>query len=234
MKKWTNLKKVTLILSMFFSFNSFALTEEELIKKVSEQKTEYPHYELGAAFLTNKDIKMDTNKALYWFAKSSEIENYDKADYMIAEMYYKGLTSKNKQDLNIAKFFYEKSAERGNKEAKLKLATLYLINEEIKDPQKGIQIIKKEAENNNETASILSYVLSLDKTDRTTISKQIKMLSILSEKGDPFASFQLGLIYFFGNSIDQDLEKAHNLFFKSLRYGLVVSTIFIDQIDKIK
>ncbi len=227
------MKKTFLLMLLSLSLNSYALTEQELISKISSEKSVHPHYDVGVAFLSGKDIDIDLEKALFWLAQSSEIESNDKADYLIADMYARGKTPSKVVDMEKAIFFYERSAKRGNKDAMIKLSVYSFFNEQVLNRERGLHWLTKLKDSDHQTGSLLYMLLTYGKEDEKTISKQIDYLELMSDKGDKDASFSLGYLYFSGKGVARDLEKSKAYFFKSMTTGNVISEIFILQIDKL-
>lgn len=232
-----NLKSILFLFLLFFVNVSFAsqpkLTEEQLVDYVSNQKVEYPHYELGTNFLSGNLVDKDFDKALFWLAQSSELESYDKADYLIAEMYTKGLNKSNKVNLNTAKIFYERAAKRNNRDAKLKLATYFLFDETLYNQKEGLYWLSQSMKDNNQTAAMLMYLLSLGKDDIKTLSKEIPLLKIRSDNRDHVSSFAMGYLYLSAKGVDRDLNKAKTYFLMSMTEGNIIAEIIIIQIDNI-
>lgn len=236
MKKWIKIRKIIMLslLSLIPLKASALLTEADLKNRIIEKRIENPYYEMGVAYLSGKEIEINKEKALYWLAQSSEIESNNKADYLIAEVYYKGFNLDNKKDLKKSIYFYERSAKRGNKDAPLKLATLLLFNEKVLNTEIGLKWLINAASNDSETAMLLYYGLSLQKKDKESYFKKITYLELKAKKNDKYANFELGYVYFTGKVVQRDLVKSRNYFVKSSKLGLSVSNILIDQIDKIK
>lgn len=227
------MKKALLLALLGFTINTYALTEEELISKISEEKSVHPHYDVGVAFLSGNDIDIDLEKALFWLAQSSEIESNDRADYLIANMYASGKTPSGIIDMKTAMVFYERAAKRGNNEAKLKTAVYSFFNEQVLDSEKGLYWLEDLKNHNHQSGTLLYTLLTYDKNDQLAISKQIDYLKIMSDKGDRDASFSLGYFYFSGKGVERDLIKSKAYFFKSMTTGNVIAEIFILQIDKL-
>lgn len=226
------MKKFLLLISLF-SLNTYALTEEELISKISNEKSVHPHYDVGVAFLSGVDIEINLEKALFWLAQSSEIEQNDKADYLIADMYAKGKTPSKIIDMNKAVFFYERAAKRGNEDAMLKLSVYSFFNEQVLDRERGLHWLNELKLKKHQTGTLLYTLLTYSNEDSLSISKQINYLELMSDLGDKNASFSLGYFYFSGKGVERDLNKAKAYFFKSMATGNIISDIFILQIDKL-
>lgn len=232
------LKKALLIL-LFSSFlnvyanNNYDISEEKQIEEIASKNIEYPHYEVGSNFLSGKKIEKDYEKALFWLARSSEIEEYNKADYLIAEMFVKGLNKNQEINYEKAVFFYERAAKRGNKDAKLKLAAYYLFNDYLFDKDKALYWIDQSIKDDNEMASMLLYLVSLNKNDYDTIRKEINLLKLRSSHGDSLSSFALGYLYLAGKGVEHNLIESKNYFVLSMLSGNIISEILINQINKL-
>lgn len=208
--------------------------EQIIIKKIVEENFEYPHYEVGAAFLSGSKLKQNFDKALFWLAQSSEIEKYDKADYLIAEIYAKGLLNIKKPDIEKGIFFYERAATRGNSEAKLKLVVNYLYNENYLDKENGFKWLNELLVEGDLTAHQLYLSLIINNEDKKTILKQLDSVLTKSDKGDHLSSLYLGLLYLKSSVLERDLDKSKMFFVKSFVQGNLIAEDFIMQIDNIK
>jgi len=240
------LKKIIITATICCSFfiNTMAFDKKEviyndkiekiLIDKIVNENFEYPHYEVGSAFLSGKILKRDYTKALFWLAQSSEIESNNKADFLLAEIYSKGLLDKNMIDLKKGMFFYERSAERGNSEAKLKAAVNFLYNDSVLNKEKGFYWLNNSMKDDNLTAHQLYSALIITNDDAKTILKQLDFVSIRSEKGDHLSSLYLGLVYLKNNIIKRDLSKSKMYFLRSMNQGNLIAEELLIQIDKIQ
>lgn len=205
-------------------------TEEDIVNEIASKNIEYPHYAVGISYLKNKLLPYDIEKALFWLAQSSEIENNDKADYLIAEMYFKGQVPSNQVDYKKAIFFYERSANRGNLEAMLKLSAIYLFDEVLFNQKSGLKWLEKSKELKSSTGHLFFYLLTLNKDDINTIQKSLDYHLFANTKN---SNFTLGYLYLTGKGVERDFEKSREYFVKSLSQGISISEIFIVQIDKI-
>lgn len=208
--------------------------EKILIESIVDKKFEYPHYEVGAAFLSGKILNRNFEKAIFWLAQSSELEEYNKADYLLAEIYSKGLLDKKYRDIEKGIFFYERSAKRGNSEAKLKAAVNYLYNDVLFDKDKGLYWLNESMIDGNLTAHQLYTALTMTDKDAPTILKQLDLVLARSNKGDHLSSFYLGLVYLKNNIVKRDLDKSKRYFLVSMNQGNLVAEEFLVQIDKIR
>ncbi len=234
------INKYFLIVFLIFSPLSFSQgvqyteeLEEAIVNKIAEENFEYPYYQVGVNFLSGKKLKLDYKKALFWLAKSSEIEKYNKSDFLIAEIYAKGLMGRNTVDPVKAAFFYDRSSQRGNSDAKIIASVYYLYNDVAYNKDKGLYWLNESIIEDNETAYQLYYLLTLNKSDKVTVKKQLDLILTRSEKGDHLSSFTLGFLYFSGKIIDRDLVKSKRYFLKAMNEGNLASEIFVSQIDKI-
>jgi TPR repeat protein len=204
--------------------------EESIVNEIASKNIEFPHYAVGISYLKNQDLPYDLEKALFWLAQSSEIEKNEKADYLIAEMYFKGQVPSGVVDYDKAMFFYERAASRGNLEAKLKLSSIYLFDEVLYNQEKGLKWLNDAKMNNSSTAYLFYYLLTLNKDDFKTIEKSLNFHEHSNTKE---SNFTLGYLYLTGKGVERNFEKSKSYFRKSLAQGISISEIFIVQIDKI-
>ncbi|KAJ1976872.1 hypothetical protein H4R33_006342 [Dimargaris cristalligena] len=87
--------------------------------------------ELGEMYWLGKGVDRDPAKALPYFEKAAA-KDHPKATYYTACIYHAGLTTLDrKPDYAKAYQFFNKAADRGIKEARHNLATMYLNGEEV-------------------------------------------------------------------------------------------------------
>lgn len=232
-------RKVFVSLSIFASFifntnvsaNEDVFNEKAYLEDIASQQLEYPHYEVGTYFLKNH---VNYEKALFWLVNSSDKEEYHKADYLIAEMYYNGKTPSAVIDYEKATFFYDRAARRGNSDAKLKLAANYAFNLDMKNKDRALFWLGESIKDRSETASLLYYLMSIQENDIEAVKKQLLYYEIKSEKGDADADFVLGYLNFVGKGVKRDLNLSKSYFLRSMNLGNIVAEIMVLQIDKLQ
>lgn len=229
----TTIKEATLQSEITESLYSDPV-EQELIKGIVDENLEYPHYAVGTGFLSGKVLEKNAEKALFWLAQSSEVEKYNRADFLIGEIYTKGLIDRRYYNPEKGIFFYERAANRGNEEAKLKLAVNYLYNDSFLDQEKGLYWLNQSLLDNNVTAAQLYSALTLTDEDAKTVLKQLDLVLMRSESGDHLSSFYLGLIYLKNNIVKRDLNQAQVYFLRAIAQGNIIAEEILLQIDKIK
>ena len=231
------IKNILLIISLIFfssySFSKDIYNEKKTIDEIVKENNEFPHYEVGSSFLYGIKIKQDFEKSMFWLKKSSEVENNSRADFLLGQMYSYGFTADGSKDSKKALFYYEKSANNDNTEAKLKTAFHYLYNERVLNQEKGLFWLKEAMGDNDLTAYQLYASLLVTAKDQQSILKQLDLVLARSTKGDHLSSFYLGLIYLKNTIVERNLKESKIYFLKAAQQGNLLAEDFIALIDKV-
>jgi TPR repeat protein len=143
--------------------------EARLIKDAmrlsSSQKGGAPSGEnmLGLAYFDGIGVEKDVAKSLVWF-RLAATHGYTAAYFNTGEMYMHGVGAE--KNLQTAKFWLERGSSSGDNRATFVLGVLYLNNGKIDevgtDPDEGIQLIKKAAEQGDvEAQNLLAIYYAL-------------------------------------------------------------------------
>ena len=148
-------------------------------------------------------------KALLGFLK---LESKNQADdnlyYKLGSMFKKGLGT----DINMDKAidYFKRSAEMNNKNGLYEYGKALLLGEHIpQDKDKAVKLLEKAIELNNiNSKRFLSLEYISGEHLEQYIEKGLDMLTECADGGDTFACYKLGRIYFKGEIVLQDLDKA--------------------------
>lgn len=210
------------------------LTEAERrnIKEIYDQKIESPQFELGLRYYAGSHgLDKDFDKAVYWFANSSQDEQNPNADMMLASMYYEGqsFTQNTEKAIN----FYTRAATRGSLQAQLILTGIYFFNSEHMNQEYANYWIYKSIENKGHQAELLKGLILLKDNDYKTIEKMIPAYEQYSLSGSEFAQFTLGYLYFTGKGVKQDFLIATKYLSLSAANKNPISIVMLDEINKL-
>ena len=148
-------------------------------------------------------------KALLGFLK---LESKNQADdnlyYKLGSVFKKGLGT----DINMDKAidYFKRSAEMNNKNGLYEYGKALLLGEHIpQDKDKAVKLLEKAIELNNiNSKRFLSLEYISGEHLEQYIEKGLDMLTECADGGDTFACYKLGRIYFKGEIVLQDLDKA--------------------------
>lgn len=205
--------------------------EKANIKDIYNRKLDNPQFEMGIRYYTGSNgLKVDYDKAIYWFSNSSKDENNPKADMMLAVMYYQGqgFTQDKQKALN----FYQRAGNRGSIEAQLILTGIYFFSMDSMNQEMANYWIYKAIEQKNTIAEALKSVILLNANDAKSVDKLIPLYENLADHKDPIASFMLGYFYFTGKFKDQSFEKAEPYLSLAAENGNPVAVVMLEEIMK--
>ena len=198
--------------------NGYGVTKDiDISNKHLQKATQQEHHKAPfylAQNLTQDNIITDKIAALY--QKSAE-HGFKTAMNFIAEMYNKGRYFK--QDTQKSIYWYKKSIEQNDNEARLALAQIYLNEKSLNEKQSAelanlIKILSKQTEDQR-----IQYELALlykeGKYLKQDLDKAIDILEALADDNYPAAKYTLGTIAFQQKEYKDALEwflsaKTHN------------------------
>ncbi len=141
-----------------------------------------------------------------------KLESKDQADdnlyYKLGYMFKKGLGTGI--DMDKAIDYFKRSAEMNNKNGLYEYGKALLLGEHIsQDKKKAVKLLEKaiKLENINAKRFLALEYISDEHLDQD-IDKGFAMLTECADSGDNFACYKLGKIYFKGDIVLQDLDKA--------------------------
>ena len=198
--------------------------------KASEEGYEKAKYQIGNMYEYGEGVKQNYLKALDYYIevgkpiskntidKYKEIaENGDsELQYKLGYMYENGIgVPKNSKS---AFYWYENAANNGIRDANNKLAWFYYCGKSVtKNIDKAIDLLSKHAEvSDASTQCLLANIYEYDVCD---YGNAIKWYEKASQKGDKYATHNLAILYYEGEGVKKDPEKAFELLKKAAEQG---------------
>jgi len=145
-----NKKVVVVMLALFFQFSAVfsAVQYETRLEKWAREAGKgdmHSQYKLGIAYLRGNEVKVDSNKAVFWLKKSAA-NNYVKAMYQLGLCYYDNQCVD--KDKSLAFRWFKAAASKGYAPAQYLLSESYLIGHGTKkSPSLALAWIKRAKKN---------------------------------------------------------------------------------------
>lgn len=185
-------------------------------QKSSAQGQPYASYAIAQMYSKGEYVSQseETAQRYYKDALSGflKLESKDQADdslyYKLGSMFKKGLGTDI--DMDRAIDYFKRSAEMNNKNGLYEYGKELLLGEHIpQDKEKAVKLLEKaiKLENINAKRFLALELISGEHLDQD-IDKGLAMLTECADSGDAFACYKLGKIYFKGDIMLQDFDKA--------------------------
>lgn len=164
-------------------------------------------YLLGQKFYSGEDVTQNLDKAFYWYNKASE-KGYARAQCALGSMYFLG--EGVPLDNNKAIYWYQKAAKNNDPMANLILGRMFLNGNGVAiDYYKSFQYLSKAQElGNKDAAKELN-------NDKFVVIK----LEDSFNKGNTEAAYRIGQIFYNGENMKKDYQKAFLYYCKAADYG---------------
>jgi TPR repeat protein len=197
-------------------------------KSANQEQSDAQNY-LGYLYENDIEMQKDLKKAFYWYQKSAENGNKF-AQYNLISYYLNGwkideelIEQENdriqfglgyfyelQKDLEKSFYWYQKSAENGNKFAQYNLGLYYQNGCGIeKDEIEAFKWYEKSAEQNNSDAqNYLGFFYKNGISIRKDLKKSFYWYQKSAENGNKIAQYNLGNFYRYGWEIEKDETKA--------------------------
>ena len=188
-------------------------------KKSAKQNYAPAQNMLGIMYYNGYGVELNYNEAFTWFYKAANQGN-DEAQYYLGMIYYNGDLIYNGgyiSDFKKAFYWLTKSANQGNVYAKEQLKKMYCSGVGLKIYDEDIiNMYRKVAEQGNDEAlhNLYNYFCNQDWYDDA-----ISLLKKATETGCIFAMNELGDIYYYGDIVDKNYDKAFKWYQKSANLG---------------
>lgn len=188
-------------------------------KKSAKQNYAPAQNMLGIMYYNGYGVELNYNEAFTWFYKAANQGN-DEAQYYLGMIYYNGDLIYNGEyisDLKKAFYWLTKSANQGNVYAKEQLKKMYCSGVGLKIYDEDIiNMYRKVAEQGNDEAlhNLYNYFCNQDWYDDA-----ISLLEKASDRGCIFAMNELGDIYYYGDIVNKNYDKAFKWYQKSANLG---------------
>lgn len=163
-------------------------------------------FNIGKISLRYQYIPHDVDKAIYYLTLSAN-QNYSLAQYYLGDIY----SSKeyNKYDLNKAFYYYQLAANQNVVYANRKLGHLYLKKQMLKE---AIHYFHRAANVlDGESLLMLGYMHFFIRP-LLNIKLALYYYTQSAKQNHPTAQFFLGILYYLGKYVDQDINKSINYF----------------------
>ena len=206
---------IALCLVLLAGFASAAPDYEETLK-AAEQGDAVSQHNLGLMYHNGHGVKQDYTQAADWFRKAAEQGDVD-SQFNLGIMYYQGLGVR--QDYTQAANWYRKVAEQNNAMAQTNLGVMYYKGEGVRqDKSIAKKWFSKACDNGDQNGCEAYKQLSqeiLKATEQNVEQKNVQ----------PVNWYNLGVLYFNGQGVEQDYSKAFNLFRKSAERGYAAAQL---------
>ena len=192
----------------------------EWFERSAKQKNKFAQYSLANLYYYGNGVEKDLSQAFLWYRKSSA-QGQPYASYAIAQMYNKGEyvnqseeTAQRYYKSALSGFLKLESKDQADDNLYYKLGSMFKkgLGTDI-DMDRAIDYFKRSAEMNNKNGlyeygkELLLELISGEHLDQD-IDKGLAMLTECADSGDTCACYKLGKIYFKGEIVLQDLDKA--------------------------
>ena len=185
-------------------------------QKSSAQGQPYASYVIAQMYSKGEYVSQseETAQRYYKDALSGflKLESKDQADdnlyYKLGSMFKNGLGTDI--DMDRAIDYFKRSAEMNNKNGLYEYGKALLLGEHIpQDKEKAVKLLEKaiKLENINAKRFLALEYISGEHLEQN-IEKGLDMLTECADSGDTYSCYKLGKIYFKGDIVLQDLDKA--------------------------
>ncbi len=183
-------------------------------------------FNLGLAYQDGKGVTKDREEAAKWYQFAADL-GFAKAQRNLATLYELG--EGVAPDLQRARFWYQKAAEQGDAESQLQLGLMYVRGKGVTaDPARGIPLIEQAAATGSAGAQYALGVILLERDPQASVAWYERA----AEQGNAYAMHNLAILYFQGEAVPQDLERAWQFAEQSVQAGLQRNTKLMQLIDQ--
>ncbi|KAK8871371.1 hypothetical protein M9Y10_007094 [Tritrichomonas musculus] len=189
----------------------------------ADQNISQAQYNLGVIYNKGEYVQRDIKKAIHYYLLAAN-KNHPEAQFIIGTLYYEGIYFK--QYINVAIRYFTLSAKRNYIRSHFVLGVIYSqgiqiernIEEAIYHYKNGSNLRDSYSKNN------LGIIYKDEKYKNN--SKEYFGESI-QQKNDRVSMYNLGHIYFYGEKVKQNIERAIELFINSSLHRFKPSTILL-------
>lgn len=159
-------------------------------------------YRLALAYRLGQGVQQNPQQAFRWYMQAAQ-GGHSGAQRNLGAMYESGQATT--KDLQRAYSWYQKAAQKGDAEAQLRLGTLLLEGRGVTaDRAKAQHWVRKSAQGNNHNAQLALGVMLAEIDPHDSAIWYHKS----SDQGNTLAMQNLALIYFTGQGVAIDQQKA--------------------------
>ena len=207
------------------NLDDLLLTDQDMLYLGRESEEEHmadSAYWKGMAYVFDRDIPRDLDKASYWFIKSAE-GGYWQGLYVYLGFYINGQIDRIGHAARVVELIKNK-ADMDDSKAQFFVGIMYLEGKELEqDTELGVKYLTASAEQGLVAAqlslSAIFYGGSEDGVIEVDYDKSCKWLSLAAEQGDAEVEFYLGVMYCGVNGTKQNYPAAIKMFKRSADQG---------------
>nr|WP_326183668.1 MobP3 family relaxase [uncultured Oscillibacter sp.] len=155
-------------------------------------------------------------------------EGFTAAGHLLGKVWRDGLL--DRRDMELAKNWFQKSAEEGNHYSQYALGKL--LQSEGNSAEAAAWYEKAAAQGNQYAQYRLGKMLLQGDGISKDPAKAAEYLSASAEQGNQYAQYILGKMYLIGNEAGQDREKAYRLLEQSAGQGNQYAQFLLDHFDQ--
>ena len=227
------MKKIILVLFVFFVYLTSTAVDINALKKSAEQGDAKAQYNLGVCYYNGNGVEKDYQEAVKWWRKAAE-QGDAKAQYNLGVCYSNG--DGVEKDYQEAVKWYRKAAEQGIAVAQFNLGLCYdygngiprnkieayiwyVLSSKNRNDYVNKNIKRLESEFGKEQFSEVQFRLGAYFYSKKDYQEAVKWYRKAAEQGDAEAQFYLGLCYSNGDGVAKDLKEAAKWWRKAAEQG---------------
>lgn len=196
-----------IFLLVFFSYFIVACNDEQ--NEIPSTPEEI--YNLAIDYFNGISYGYDRDKSVKLLTIAAEQYEYDKAEYMLGNLYYEGISvPKNYQ---LATDYFIRAADKGIVEAQIKLSSvLYSNTSLLVSDQVALQYLKMAAQYDAKSMAYLAYIYDSGELLEKNKKEAFRLFNKSAQYNEPIALLNLAKYYFDGvpNVVLKDYHKAIN------------------------
>jgi len=200
---------------------------EDILKKAQNNDASAQVY-IGWCYLFGKGVPMDGEEAAKWMKKAAD-QNEPYGQLVYGDMLYRGdVIPKN---INEAIKYLEKAKNNGVMQAAETLSALNLKAPAITDLSD--ELVQKASKGDAQSQCELGLCYGLGKGVTMDKAESFKWIEKAAKQDHPYALAFLGDMYFMGDGVGIDYQKAKACFEKAKLQGLDLVDEKLEQVNKL-
>ena len=212
-------------LSDISNLDDVLLTDQDMLYLGRESEEEHmadSAYWKGMAYVFDRDIPRDLDKAEHWFLESAKYGNFNGL-YLYVRLYLNDDIDRIVHAGRIIELI-KSEADIYDSVAQFIIGIMYFMGKGLEqDTELGVKYFTDSAELGVVGAQValgeIYYFGSKDGVIEVDYDKSCKWLSLAAEQGDAGAECDLGTMYYRGEGIEQNYKEAFKLFKHSAEKG---------------
>lgn len=186
--------------------------------KAAEAGVEKAYFPTGICYFYGKGTEKNNSAAFKWTKKAAEkinqieLSDYDKKHLLVfmGNFYIKGIGTL--QDFSEAAKWFEQAAKLGDERAQATMAFFYYSGKGVlTSKEKAKYWAEKAAAQGDSTGQMILGML-YQYRENPNMKEAVSWYEKSSEQNNEVGQYQLGIIYENGESVKQDLTKAHHYY----------------------